>query len=161
MVKNIRLLFVVVVFIFLVVYYLPDELMGRLFINSYNDTSQNRRFDDWLYALKCIEQYPFFGSGFSTSSSVIYKLFRVNITAHNSFLAMMMNFGIIGSLPILILIFKPLFILYKKRDKFFFFFYIAFIFNVSIIEAITSFVFIVPLIVFHLLISKNNVIKYT
>ena len=135
---------------------LPVELQERLFIDSYNDGSQTRRFDDWLYGVKAVCANPIWGSGIASTSTIIHNLFRVNITAHNTYLALFINCGIIGSLPILYILLLPLF---KCKNTFlhcyYLSFYIAFLFNIAIIEAITSFVFLIPLVMFYI-IRQNN-----
>lgn len=154
--KKKRLIIVLVVIVAVAYIYLPEELLERLFLNSYDDGSQSRRTDDWLYGLMAVGKYPIFGCGFSSTSTIIYRLFHVNITAHNSFIAMFINWGFLGSIPFLFLLSRPL---CKYRNCFLntylVSFYFAFIFNITIIEAITSFVFIIPLIVFTI-ITQNR-----
>lgn len=158
-VKKKRLIVIIAVVIIIIYTYLPQELLERLFFNSYDDGSQSRRTDDWMYGLMAVGKSPILGCGFSSTSTVIYRFFHVNITAHNSFIAMLINWGFLGSVPFLILLLKPL---WRHRNCFLntylFSFYCAFIFNIAIIEAITSFVFIIPFIVFTI-ITQNKCVQ--
>ncbi len=155
------LIFVLAGLCILIYFYIPHELAERLFLDSYNDGSNSRRLDDWTYGIMAFLQHPLFGNGFSSSVDIIIRLFYQKITAHNSFLLLLINFGIIGIIPFLSLLFKPL-LCYKKSflGIYTLTFYLAFLFNVSLIEAATSFVFIVPMILFFIIIRNPKPVMY-
>lgn len=149
------LIFVLFGLCFLIYLYIPQELAERLFFDSYNDGSNSRRLDDWTYGIMAFLQNPFLGNGFSSSIDTISRLFYTRITAHNTFLLLLINFGLLGIVPFLSLLVKPLFS-YKNSflGIYTLTFYLAFLLNVSLIEAATSFVFIIPMIFFFILIRN-------
>lgn len=88
---------IIIVGIMLIVNYIPEETFQRVFINSYvNDGSNIRRIQLWENAINLIEKNPIIGYGVQSSSSISRKVAGIIEPAHNTFLDIWLQLGIVG-----------------------------------------------------------------
>ena len=95
----------------LIIYvFLPYDTINRMFINSYFAV----RLLNWRFALKAFMQKPFVGYGITETSSFLNTMFGYKRAAQNTFLAFLVQFGILGSIPFFIIIMKIVLVTFKK-----------------------------------------------
>lgn len=75
---------------------LSENSFERLFSNSYNDSSNEKRFVDWAVGLKAFESSWLFGYGMQSEMQIIKREVGVNMIAHNTYLALLLQFGVFG-----------------------------------------------------------------
>ena len=88
---------------------LPEDLVNRFIYRSYNDGSNRIRIYLWNNAISYILEKPFFGYGLASGRAIT----SVG-SAHNTFLSITLNFGIVGLICFLVILFKDIKILIKR-----------------------------------------------
>ena len=106
-------LFCMVSLAVLVILYLPDEMTQRVFnISSYLETNQTRIMN-WIHGIEAFLERPVLGYGIMESQNILKTYFGYSRAVHNTYLAFLIHFGMVGTffmavifLNILIKIFK-------------------------------------------------------
>lgn len=126
--------------------YIPDDIMYR-FVNNGFDISKDRvRMLDWSYGIKLIAKNPVWGSGFVSSHQLIYDLLSADITAHNTYLVFVINYGILMTIPLLLVTLLPLYRLVKYDAPMgYIASYVAYLLLLLPIEANFSEIHIIPI----------------
>ena len=95
--KIIILCMVLVIGFFIVEEYLPKTSLSRIVnVSSYQDTSNAKRLLDWKYGVEAFLKKPFFGYGIQGEMSIIQRVIGVKYISHNTFIALLLQFGIVG-----------------------------------------------------------------
>lgn len=136
---------------------LPDVLYERLFESSYDDGSNELRMLDWLSGLNSFYKSPIFGNGFDWPSDIIYRELHLTYTAHNTYIVLLMHYGLIGILPFLLYVFPVWYKLMKdKTYKVFLASFSSLFLIVLMIEASLSIVFFMPFTVLMVLYNYKR-----
>ncbi len=91
-------LLVVIICVIVAIKFLPNNSILRLInINSYYDNSNAKRLLDWKYGLSAFRIHPIMGYGLQGEMSIIKKMLGVNYISHNTYIALLLQFGIIGA----------------------------------------------------------------
>ncbi len=134
--------------------FIPNELLERFFAKSYvKDGSNIKRFSEWGYGFQIFLENPILGQGMVAPIRLLSK-FGTGITAHNSFLVYLIHFGILGTIAFMGQLLH-IFIRLWKVSKDYIGLIFAFVFAMSLIEATTSLIFVIPLLYF-VIIGKTN-----
>ena len=88
--------FLVVILGYTVLNILPEASFERLFSKSYDDSSNEKRFVDWAVGFKAFENSWLFGYGMQGEMQIIKREVGVSMIAHNTYLAFLLQFGVIG-----------------------------------------------------------------
>jgi O-antigen ligase len=137
----------------LIYFYLPKDIFERLFMKSYI-TTNSRRFEDWKYGLMAFSLRPWFGSGLYSSLSIISREIGEQYTAHNSFITLLIQFGIIGAIPNLVLLFYPIYRVFKTEGfGMELLYYLAFLFTIVMIEANVTPIMLIPITIIYMIIN--------
>ena len=94
-----KILFIIIflnVVIPLVLNFVPEETYMRLFVNSYDDGSNLQRLNDWSAGLNTFLKNPILGYGFTGEMDAIRYAIGKNLVAHNTYIGLLIQFGIIG-----------------------------------------------------------------
>ena len=91
--------FFAIVLVSFVICFLPKGSFNRLFVYSYMDSSNVRRFDDWGAGLKAVFQHPFLGYGYQGEMDIIKRTTGLNLIAHNTYIAFLLQMGLVGIIP--------------------------------------------------------------
>lgn len=75
---------------------LPKASFERLFSSSYDDASNKKRLVDWTMGLKAFENSWLFGYGMQGEMQIIKREVGVSMIAHNTYLALLLQFGVLG-----------------------------------------------------------------
>lgn len=78
--------------------------LNRYFLNSYNDRSNTARLTFWSEAIRLWLQRPIFGYG----SGAVNSTGNVSATAHNTFLDLLVDQGVVGLIGFIIIIVRSL-----------------------------------------------------
>ncbi|MDU6115959.1 MAG: O-antigen ligase family protein [Paeniclostridium sordellii] len=157
---NIKTILWILLLILIIYIIIPDEIINRFFVNSYNDGSNGRRVEHWKYGWALFKQNPFWGYGLTWTSEALAIEYNYYSTVHNTFIAMLIQFGIIGITPIIILLINLVIKLLKKGEKNMLGPIIGLIFSIIMIEAQTSLLIYIPIIIISIVInnkSTNNI----
>ncbi|MDU7967004.1 MAG: O-antigen ligase family protein [Paeniclostridium sordellii] len=100
---------------FLLYMVMPEGTLERMFIDSYYDGSNITRFTNWALGIKSFFMKPIFGYGFVNSVDILINSFGYGHAIHNTYIVTLSQFGIIGSIPI-VLILVNLIIQIKKLN---------------------------------------------
>lgn len=92
----IGIIFVFVIIICFVLYFLPEGSYERLFMDSYDDNSNDKRVENWIAGLKAFEYSPLFGYGYNGEMFIVKSIVGENRIAHNTYISFLLNFGLIG-----------------------------------------------------------------
>lgn len=82
---------------YVVLHFLPEAAYERLFSNSYEDSSNQKRFLDWAVGFKAFEKSWLLGYGMQGELAIIKREVGVNMIAHNTYLAFLLQYGILGT----------------------------------------------------------------
>lgn len=88
--------------VLVVLHFLPEGTYSRLFLESYHDDSNTKRILDWKAGLDAFFQHPIFGYGFTSEFDAIKISTRKELVAHNTFIGLLIQFGITGFLIYLV-----------------------------------------------------------
>lgn len=102
-------IFLIFVLFFILFIFLPDNLADRFISRSYNDGSNRIRLYLWNNAISYILERPFLGYGLASGRAIT----SVG-SAHNTFLSVTLNFGMVGLICFLIILFKDIKILIRR-----------------------------------------------
>ena len=75
---------------------LPESSFERLFSESYYDYNNKKRFVDWAVGFKALENSWLFGYGMQGEMQIIKREVGVSMIAHNTYLALLLQFGVVG-----------------------------------------------------------------
>ncbi len=105
--KQKRLLLIVCVAIAVVVILLimPKNTLKRLFFESYVDGSNSKRVLNWLTGLRVFCESPIFGYGLQNENIIVQRVTGVELVSHNTYIALLLQFGIVGCVVLLPLLF--------------------------------------------------------
>lgn len=131
-----------------IVFLLPQSLYERFFVNSYYDGSNANRLFFWKTSLVAIFEHPLFGYGVITPIPLFDTSFGERFSTHNTFLEILLRFGIVGALGF-IAVFLKLLRAFLNRDMLLMLaLFLALSFNSFIIANTTSLPFWIFLIFF-------------
>ncbi|MFH0855454.1 MAG: O-antigen ligase family protein [Candidatus Omnitrophota bacterium] len=100
--------------LFVVLYsFLPIQTFQRFFERNYIlDNSNIYRIYKWEQGLNAFTNKPLWGQGLAYTTNLL----SASLSAHNTFLTFLIQFGIIGALPFFIIIIKLFVSLFSKRS---------------------------------------------
>lgn len=150
--KTITIVIVSIVLLYLL---LPKELVERFFVSSYNDSSNIKRLQHWNYAIQSFMKQPIFGVGITWTTEVIEGNFGIPYAAHNTFIGALMQLGVVGIIPFMIILINPIKILWENNQKSMIGLILCLIFMMIMIEAQNTLVFFVPLAVIYILVRYS------
>lgn len=131
---------------------LPRELTDRFFVQSYNDGSNQKRLQHWIYSIQSFIKQPIFGSGITWTEDVIVRNFGAHYTSHNTFLAALMQFGLVGIIPYMMIFIMPIKTLWKSNQKSIIGIILALSFMMIMIEAQCSLILFIHLSVIYVIL---------
>ena len=102
-------IFLIIVLFLIVFFILPPNLTDRFIVNSYDDVSNRTRIILWKNAISFILEKPFLGYGVSSGTAIT----RLG-SAHNTFLSVALNFGIVGLICFCVILFKNIKLLFNR-----------------------------------------------
>lgn len=105
---------VIVIACIVVIHFVPSNSLIRLFETSYLDGSNSKRIQDWLAGLETVYQRPLFGYGPRGEMGIIQEILGVSRIAHNTYIAMLMQFGVVG---VSLLIVYVIYMLRKSKNN--------------------------------------------
>lgn len=112
--KAVILLMVLFIGLFAAQKYLPQASLSRIMnIASYRDSSNAKRLEDWQYGIMAFLRKPIFGYGIQGEMTIIKRTIGVNYISHNTFIALLLQFGVVGFGIFLFCMFE----LYKNIKK--------------------------------------------
>lgn len=95
--NSLVILLVFCIGVYVILSILPTSSLSRLFeFGSYNDSSNAKRLRDWTSGLQAFYQRPLFGYGLRGELSIISVATGSNLIAHNTYLGLLLQFGITG-----------------------------------------------------------------
>lgn len=150
--KTVVLIIAVIVLLYLL---LPKELTERFFAQSYNDGSNQKRLHHWMYSIQSFIKQPIFGTGITWTSIVIEKNFGVNYTSHNTFLGVLMQLGVVGSIPFMIVLINPIKQLWKANQRSLIGIILGLVFMIIMIEAQSSLLLFIHLSVIYIIMRYS------
>lgn len=112
--KRLIILLVVAVCIIFGFIVLPQNIIERLFSNNYFDGSNKKRLLNWFTGLDAFLKRPLFGYGFRSELEIIQDIFGIQRIAHNTYIAFLLQFGIVGCI---ILLYGLIMIVYSIRKN--------------------------------------------
>jgi O-antigen ligase len=116
--KTVRTMSLMLLFIAVMLWiaykYVPVWTWQRLFVNSYDDISNNLRLRVWLQALQGFCAHPIHGWGVGNYSTILLGE-NGSIVAHNSYLAILVDGGIVYFLLMFSLIFPYIKEIFLKK----------------------------------------------
>ena len=95
---------------------IPEALKERFFSDTYNDDSNLKRLNMWRETLYVISLHPFIGESLAGSQEIVVRTLGGRYLAHNSYLELLLKFGIIGFSSFLVIIYKLAKSFIKKTD---------------------------------------------
>ncbi len=96
--KRIYILICCALLVFVVlIQFLPPSVYDRFFHMNLFDTSNSLRLSHWKAALDAIKLRPLFGYGSAHTLDVLTKYANHRSDAHNTFLTLLIHFGIVGT----------------------------------------------------------------
>ncbi|MFA5986701.1 MAG: O-antigen ligase family protein [Parcubacteria group bacterium] len=143
-------IFIAILFCFILFFMAPHNPFTQRFFSSFDatDTSSTHRIVLWKQACDEIAQRPFFGVGLGAYPSIVdpTATYRTPIYAHNLFLDIAVELGLIGLFLFLCLITYTVIIFYRNRKQ-----SLAFFAIISLIVFFTHALFDTPLFSVHVL----------
>ena len=110
---SIAILYIVVI---VVVFFLPEGTYARLFMESYNDGSNLKRLTNWNAGLEAFYRHPLFGYGYTSEMEAIKNAINKELVAHNSYIGLLIQFGVVGFTIYAVGISYLLVHLFKKKE---------------------------------------------
>lgn len=145
------------IFVLVLLFFIPREILQRLFVQSYvNDGSNVKRLMEWRLAFNVFSERPFIGHGMIATTRLLSQI-KQGTTAHNSLGVYLINFGIVGTIAFMTQMFQIIANL-RKNIKDYAMIYYAWLFSMFMIEATLSLVFVIPMIYF-LIVSNQQLDK--
>lgn len=112
--KIISISIVILIACIVVIHFVPSNSLIRLFETSYDDGSNSKRIQNWLTGLEAVYQRPLFGFGPRGEMGIIQEITGMSRIAHNTYIAMLMQFGVVG---VLLLVVYVIYMLRKSRKN--------------------------------------------
>lgn len=152
---TIKVLLVVMAMILMIpifILLLPEDIIGH-FSKGINLLNDSRRMLDWFYGVLLIMLKPLLGHGFVSSHDLIVENFGLTwVTVHNTYLVFLVNFGLVGGIPAILLLLLPVFRFIKYKAPYIYILaYGLFLISICIIEANFSDIMIIPICYFYLM----------
>ena len=141
-----RIIFVLTVLTIIIVFvyfkFVPKDLLNRVFNTQVLDESNISRLTHWKYGFRTVMKSPVLGYGVSTSPVAIYEgIGGYTGAAHNSFLSIWINLGLVGILSVFFTYFHIVLSSFRRKDMLMVFILISVIFSEMIVEFDISFPF--------------------
>lgn len=153
--KRLNLFYIIIFIVLSMIIFrlIPEELYFRYFEDSYIDSNLGR-LRHWEYGFNAFTIKPIFGNGLYSASEIISNQLRVNYTAHSTFLAIIVQYGLLGAIPNFILLGYPLYSIKKmKLGKDIYIIYLVFLITMITIEANITMIMLIPLTIFYIIIK--------
>ena len=119
--KVIVFMTIAIVVLIIVALVIPREIYDRIFEMNLNDGSNSLRVQHWLNALKCWSMQPIFGYGPALTKELMISIMNHNGDAHNTYLTLLLQFGLVGFLMFFLLFIDVLKGLFNKENLVFLF----------------------------------------
>ena len=106
--KKIRRILIIVFILAIAVVLAREFVPGNALIRILNfgayttDRSNSKRFVDWLYGLQAFVKKPVFGYGIQGEMTIIKSVLGVEYISHNTFIALLLQYGAVGFILILV-----------------------------------------------------------
>jgi len=94
--------------------FIPEGSYERLFVDSYDDGSNAKRLNNWEFGIDAFFKSPLFGYGLNGEMKILRSAVHSNRVAHNTYIAFLLQFGIVGCASIMYGIVK----LFRKVIKY-------------------------------------------
>lgn len=158
--KNAVILFAVTILgallLILVSANMASEVMSRFDFRTLLDTSNMRRLEHWYAAVRCIIQRPLFGYGAAKTLDILTEYAGHRGDAHNTLLTLLLHFGLVGSIPILSLLWKIFDKFRKIQNKDWLFYFFGFLFINLIIANHLGISFWLPIMIFYQIRNREE-----
>lgn len=154
--RIISLLLFISITITLVLNYVPEETYLRLFVDSYNDGSNHTRLMDWDAGWRSFLIHPILGYGFVSEMDAIKFALGKSLLAHNTYIGLLIQFGVIGFSFFIIGISKLIKKLIVCHDLVLFGFIIATLQLSLVVSAQVAFFFWIPIIIIVCVVNNVN-----
>lgn len=82
---------------FVALSFMPKASFARLFLESYTDSSNQKRFLDWAAGLSAFSKSWLLGYGMQGEMQIIKREVGVNMIAHNTYIAFLLQYGVLGT----------------------------------------------------------------
>ena len=153
--------FSLVVLIYAIYNFMPIDLYNRMFRQSYFDSSNMHRFNNWYMAIRAFLDKPIIGYGLVNTMTILYKVSGYTSAAHNTYIALTLQLGLVGFLLMLTVIVKMLKDIRILRIELLSAIWVSLLFTSILIEQNLSITFWIVLIISSLIIKceKNKLIR--
>ena len=126
--------------------FLPEATYNRLFVTSYNDDSNSKRLLDWSIGLETFLQRPILGYGMIGEMEAIIMATGKKYLAHNTYIALLIHYGFVGSVLILCGILSLVIKILKKNEVILLGCLVSILLSCFLISAQVTLFFWIPLI---------------
>ncbi|GIN96858.1 hypothetical protein J6TS1_27280 [Siminovitchia terrae] len=121
--------------------FLPEGLKARMFYNTYIDDSNITRMSLWMNGIEAFVKKPMIGYGPQYPLTIINEHVGVSRAIHNTFIAFLVQFGLLGIVPLIIIIINPLRNLLNRSMFPLLGLYASWFFTLFMVEANVSIIF--------------------
>lgn len=162
---NFKIILYILPFVIIVgILLFPREVIERLLFNNYNDGSNQKRILHWKLALQTFQQNSIFGYGMIWTIDVINSVTGKAMTAHNTIFGFLLQYGVVGGATLIMWGITLLKVFWRNKCYLLIFFILSLMFVLVMIEAQTSLVFLIPLLLLTIIqryinMNKNNTEK--
>lgn len=158
--KKAMFLIIGVMILFLGIFFIPESILSHLSEGIFFQMN-SRRGQDWFQGLNIFLDSPIIGNGlYATRKLIIQKTGKFWLTAHNAYITYLIYYGIVGFIPIIYIITKPIHNFFKRKitglNMFFYLLYVGFLIQIMFLEAGFSDMVLITVIVFYLLQTNNK-----
>lgn len=95
--KMIGSIILIIIFSLIVYFIVPHRMLERFDYHNFFDDSNSLRFNLWKTALRIFESSPFVGRGANSMINLgIFYGARINLMAHNTYLEILADYGMLG-----------------------------------------------------------------
>lgn len=105
---------------------LPDNLKERFSFSSLFDDSNQMRLEHWWNAIEVWKEKPLLGFGAAHTKVLLQQYVGHTADAHNTFLTILLHFGLIGSLIFIFLLWQVFFPVVKNKNIYLISYVVAF-----------------------------------
>lgn len=132
-----------------VIPFIPEDIFSH-YARGLNVLEDTRRMGDWIVGMSLIADKPLWGQGLVSSHSLIVEKYGTDwVTAHNTYLVFLINYGIVFGLLTVFYICYPLFKMIRYNSPYIYkLCYIMFLISILPIEANFSDIMIIPIGIF-------------
>lgn len=135
---------------------ISTEVIARFDLSMLMDESNMNRLQHWKAAVIALLKNPLLGYGASHTMTILSTYTGHVSDAHNTFLTILLHFGLIGAIPIFSLIFRIFTKLKRKKSKEWIYFYLGFLLINFIIANHLGISFWLPILIFYQICNREE-----